>query len=292
MMLEIIGLRMMSFWLKVREQLMDKDVSEYLLITVVFDIIALGYLAYLHIRDFKRESEDEKTRAKEFEEKKEELDQLFDEINSVESQPPQFYHQVYMKKLNELIKNYDRHEYKKSIYESNEDDEEQSEPMSDEAFAAMSHRANYRLDKKELVKKWSARREFMNIVEWAKRFTLELEALWKIYGIDNKNDEKHFFEPVARADPKPSNYRAKLELDDNAEVCCVNGYFVDLNGNHFAFFHVPIDSKEMERMLSLIEPVGRETANALMDKCRDEFKRRIEDAQSSNDKNSKSEENE
>lgn len=151
-------------------------------------------------------------KAAKFREEKEKLNKLFDEINSVECQPPQFYHSVYQEKLGELIAKYGNHDCPKSKYE--EYDKRQPQ-MDDEMFAVVADKANYRLGKKALKAVWAPRQSSMNIIEWAKGFTAELETLWALYGIKDEIDEKRFY----RSSFKPCN-------DDDVEETCVRDKYI------------------------------------------------------------------
>lgn len=162
-------------------------------------------------------------KAAKFKEEKEKLNKLFDEINSVEGQPPQFYHSVYQEKLGELIAKYGNHAYPKSKYEEYDEDQPQ---IDDATFAVVADKANYRLNKKELKAEWAPRRSSMNIIEWAKGFTAELKTLWALYGIKDEIDEKRFY----KSSFKPCN--------DDAEECCVHDKYIEVH-------HFPIENGEL-----------------------------------------------
>lgn len=271
-----IGFAMINLWNQVREALIDFDISKYLYAILIIDSLALGYLIYIQVKSIKREeTKKDNKNAEEFKEAKDELDKLFEEINNVENQSPAFYYQVYMTELAKLVQKYGNHEHKKSIYEKYDEANDIRAQMTDSMFASAADRAKYRLAKKTLTKKWTPLRKSMNIVEWAKAFTTELEALWDVYGIADKKDERRFFEPtihvIRRVVPKQV---IKLTLDDDRDVCRVSGEFTNNRGSTTMFVHVPVDSKEMEMILEQAMPQDKETLKSLIDDCEREYKSR------------------
>lgn len=296
MIFEAIGLAMINLWHQVGEALIDFNISKYLFATLLIDSLALCYLIYIQIKSIKREeTKKDNKNAEEFKEAKDELDKLFEEINNVENQRPAFYYQVYMTELAKLVQKYGNHEYKKSIYEKYDEDDNIIAQMSDSMFASAADRAKYRLAKKTLTKKWEPLRKSMNIVEWAKAFTTELEALWKVYGIADKKDERRFFEPtihiIRRVAPKPV---IELTLDDDRDVCRVSGKFTNNSGSTTMFVHVPADSKVMESILEQALPQDKETLKSLIDDCERKFaslaREELDDTSGSSSGNSSSNE--
>lgn len=270
-----IGFAMINFWRQVREALIDFDISKYLFAILIIDSLALGYIIYIQVKSIKSEkTKKDNKNAKEFKEAKYELDKLFEEINNVENQSPAFYYQVYMTELAKLVQKYGNHEHKKSIYEKYDEADNIRTQMSDSMFASAADRAKYRLDKKTLTNRWAPLRSSMNIVEWAKAFTTELEALWDVYGIADKKDERRFFEPTIHVIRKvvPKSV-IKLTLDDDRDVCRVSGEFTNNRDSTTIFVHVPIDSKEMELILEQALPQDKETLKSRIDDCKREFAR-------------------